>query len=114
MNLKMNKQFYRVLNLLGYIAPAHVCSMHADTQTDTLELSTFRLMFNRFNTGGVHATGLREVRYLPTGRLFTVSEAWTNIANIDSSWWDDPDSVSAVQLTQSVQDITIHYGPGKQ
>jgi hypothetical protein len=114
MNLKTNRQFHRVLNLLGYIALAHVCLMHADAQTYTIETSTFRLVFNRFNSGGFYATGLREVRYLPTGRLFNVSEAWTNIANVDSSWWDDPDSVSVVQVTPSVQDITIHYGPGKR
>jgi hypothetical protein len=88
---------------------------YAQQQTYTLETSTFRLVFNRFTVAGDgYATGLREVRYLPTGRLFTVSEAWTNIANVDSSWWDDPDSVSVVQVTQYVQDITIHYGPGKR
>jgi hypothetical protein len=84
---------------------------HAQLQTYTLETSTFRLVFNRFNRGG-YATGIRECRYLPTGQTFLMHERPTSIANTDSSW-HFPDSVSVVQTASNIQELTIYFRPGK-
>lgn len=86
---------------------------YAQQQTYTLETSSFRLVFNRFTVGGDgYATGIRECRYLPTNTTFRMSEAWTTIANVDTNW-DDPNSVSVVQVSDTVKDVTVHFGASK-
>lgn len=86
---------------------------HAQQQTYTLETSTFRLVFNRFTVAGDgYATGIRECRYISTNRTFTMAEIWTTIANVDSAW-DDPNWVYVVEVSPTVKDVTVHFGPSK-
>lgn len=87
--------------------------LYAQQKTYTFETSTFRLVFNRFTVGGDgYATGIRECRYLHTDTTFNMAQGWTCIANVDSSW-DVPESVSTVELSEKVKDVTVHFCPDK-
>lgn len=101
--------------VLAFLRLAFLPEGYAQQQTYTLETSLFRLVFNRFTVGGDgYATGIRECRYLPTNTTFRMSETWTTVANVDNSNWDDPDWVSVVQVSDTVKDVTVHFGPGKR
>jgi hypothetical protein len=101
-----------VLTLLCMAFPC-IPDAYAQQQTYTLETSTFRLVFNRFTVAGDgYATGIRECRYLPTNTTLSMAEIWTTIANVDSGW-DDPNWVSVVEFSQTVKEVTVHFGPSK-
>ncbi len=87
---------------------------HAQQQTYTLETSTFRLVFNRFNVAGDgYATGLRECRYLPTNKTFQMHERATCIAHLDSNQWDFPISASVFQITPTIKELTVNFSQGR-
>jgi len=88
--------------------------LNSQQQTYTLETSTFRLLFNRFNVpGDGYATGLRECRYLPTNKTFQMHERATCIAHLDSNQWDFPISASVFQITPNIKELTVNFSQGR-
>lgn len=101
--------FFLVLLSLGFSF-----KLNSQQQTYTLETSTFRLVFNRFNVvGDGYATGLRECRYLPTNKTFQMHERATCIAHLDSNQWDFPISASVFQITPNIKELTVNFSQGR-
>jgi len=88
--------------------------IYAQQETYTLETSTFRLIFNRFNTSDGYATGIRECRYLLNDTTFSMFEGWTTIANVDTSAWSTPLSVGILDIAPGVKDLTIYFTGNKR
>mgnify|MGYP000654584036 CR=1 FL=1 len=110
-------KFYEI-KLLSFIVFGFFLSfsltMHAQQQTYTLETSTFRLVFNRFNVAGDgYATGLRECRYLSTNKTFQMHERATCIAHLDRNQWDFPISASVFQITPNIKELTVNFIQGR-
>lgn len=83
---------------------------HAQQFTDTLKTSTFRLVINRYTIGGEgYSTGIRECRYLPTGRVFQMDERETIIAWVDTLPWAYPYSYTVHPISDSVIEFTVPF-----
>ncbi len=86
----------------------------AQQETYTLATATFRLVFNRFNVpGDGYATGIRELRYGPTGKTFPMHERATTIANTDSGSWAFPVSASVAEILPTERNLTVSFSSGK-
>jgi hypothetical protein len=83
-------------------------------ETYAFATATFRLVFNRFNVPGVgYATGIRELRYVPTGKTFLMQERPTSIANTDSTSWAFPVSASVTEISLNERNLTVSFLSGK-